>query len=62
MQSSGFLNLVRVQPLSSSLTSGSLPTASSLAEEETAVLLIEPVGTLKTGDAGRQLTAEPQTI
>jgi mannose-6-phosphate isomerase-like protein (cupin superfamily) len=32
------------------------------AEEETALLLIEPVGTVNTGDAGGQLTAEPQAI
>ena len=32
------------------------------AEEEAAVLLIEPAGTLNTGDAGGPLTAEPQVI
>ena len=32
------------------------------AEEETAVLLIEPAGTVNTGDAGGPLTAEPQPL
>ena len=32
------------------------------ADEEAAVLLIEPVGTVNTGDAGGPLTAEPQQI
>ena len=32
------------------------------ADEESAILLIEPVGTINTGDAGGPLTAEPQTI
>lgn len=32
------------------------------ADEEAAVLLIEPVGTVNTGDAGGPLTAEPQDI
>jgi len=34
----------------------------SLAASRTAVLLIELVGTLNTGDAGGQLTAEPHAI
>jgi mannose-6-phosphate isomerase-like protein (cupin superfamily) len=32
------------------------------ADEETAVLLIEPIGTVNTGDAGGPLTAEPEEI
>jgi mannose-6-phosphate isomerase-like protein (cupin superfamily) len=32
------------------------------AEEEAAVLLLEPIGTINTGDAGGALTAEPQRI
>jgi mannose-6-phosphate isomerase-like protein (cupin superfamily) len=32
------------------------------AEEEAAVLLIEPAGTVNTGDASGPLTAEPQSI
>jgi mannose-6-phosphate isomerase-like protein (cupin superfamily) len=32
------------------------------ADEETAVLLIEPAGTLNTGDAGGPMTVEPQQI
>jgi mannose-6-phosphate isomerase-like protein (cupin superfamily) len=32
------------------------------AEEEAAILLIEPAGTVNTGGAGGPLTAEPQTI
>jgi len=32
------------------------------ADEEAAILLIEPVGTVNTGDAGGPLTAEPQAI
>jgi mannose-6-phosphate isomerase-like protein (cupin superfamily) len=32
------------------------------ADEETAVLLIEPTGTVNTGDAGGPLTAEPEEI
>jgi mannose-6-phosphate isomerase-like protein (cupin superfamily) len=32
------------------------------AEEEAAVLLLEPIGTINTGDAGGALTAKPQRI
>ena len=32
------------------------------ADEEAHVLLIEPAGTVNTGDAGGPLTAEPQPI
>jgi mannose-6-phosphate isomerase-like protein (cupin superfamily) len=32
------------------------------ADEETSVLLIEPAGTLNTGDAGGPMTAEPERI
>jgi mannose-6-phosphate isomerase-like protein (cupin superfamily) len=32
------------------------------AEEEASILLIEPAGTVNTGDAGGPLTAEPQPI
>ena len=32
------------------------------ADEEAAILLIEPAGTINTGDAGGPLTAEPQPI
>lgn len=32
------------------------------AEEETEVLLIEPIETVNTGDAGGDLTAEPERI
>jgi mannose-6-phosphate isomerase-like protein (cupin superfamily) len=32
------------------------------ADEEAAVLLIEPVGTVNTGDAGGPLTAKPERI
>ena len=32
------------------------------AEEETSILLIEPSGTVNTGDAGGPLTAEPERI
>jgi mannose-6-phosphate isomerase-like protein (cupin superfamily) len=32
------------------------------ADEEAAVLLIEPIGTVNTGDAGGPLTAEPEEI
>jgi mannose-6-phosphate isomerase-like protein (cupin superfamily) len=32
------------------------------AAEETEVLLIEPDGTVNTGDAGGEMTAEPRTI
>jgi mannose-6-phosphate isomerase-like protein (cupin superfamily) len=32
------------------------------ADEEASVLLIEPAGTVNTGDAGGPLTAEPQEI
>jgi mannose-6-phosphate isomerase-like protein (cupin superfamily) len=32
------------------------------AEEEASILLIEPAGTVNTGDAGSPLTAEPQPI
>lgn len=32
------------------------------ADEEASVLLIEPAGTVNTGDAGGPLTAEPQPI
>ena len=32
------------------------------ADEEAHVLLIEPAGTINTGDAGGPLTAEPQSI
>ncbi len=32
------------------------------AEEETEVLLIEPDGTVNTGDAGGEMTAEPRVI
>ena len=33
-----------------------------LADEEASILLIEPVGTINTGDAGGPLTAEPQAL
>jgi mannose-6-phosphate isomerase-like protein (cupin superfamily) len=32
------------------------------ADKEAAVLLIEPIGTVNTGDAGGPLTAEPEEI
>ena len=32
------------------------------ADDEASILLIEPVGTVNTGDAGGPLTAEPQPI
>jgi mannose-6-phosphate isomerase-like protein (cupin superfamily) len=32
------------------------------ADEEAAILLIEPAGTINTGDAGGPLTAEPRPI
>jgi mannose-6-phosphate isomerase-like protein (cupin superfamily) len=32
------------------------------ADEEAAILLIEPIGTVNTGDAGGPLTAEPDKI
>ncbi|HYU64233.1 MAG TPA: cupin domain-containing protein [Verrucomicrobiae bacterium] len=32
------------------------------ADDEASILLIEPIGTVNTGDAGGPLTAEPQPI
>jgi hypothetical protein len=32
------------------------------SDDEASILLIEPVGTVNTGDAGGPLTAEPQPI